>query len=401
VIATVANSVWFASCLPEYRRFRRALGRVREEQERVLFGILGRNAASTFGRAHGFAEIRSVREYQERVPLRDFEAYRANVMRIADGERSVLTEEPVRLFEPTSGSAGASKWIPYTDSLQREFQRGIRAWVSGMFLTDPLLMNGSAYWAVSPVQEPTMVTAAGIRVGFADDTEYVGGMQRRIVQAVMAVPSSVRGIRDMDEFWDTTLELLSRRRDLRFISVWSPSFLRLLMERSKATAEELWPRLRVISCWKDGNSAAGSRALAAMFPHARIAGKGLIATEGFVSLPWPGCAGAVLAVRSHFLEFLPVGGEVPQLAHALDVGQEYSVVLTTGGGLYRYDLGDVVRVTGRVGQCPVVTFVGRKHVVDWRGEKLHEAHVARVLSSTFAREGIDPEFSMLAFDGGG
>jgi hypothetical protein len=115
----------------------------------------------------------------------------------------------------------------------------------------------------------------------------------------------------------------------------------------------------------------------------------------------------VLAVRSHFFEFLPVGSDgepdiaCPQLAHELDSGQEYSVVLTTGGGLHRYHLGDVVKVTGRLRECPTVTFVGRSRVVDWRGEKLHEAHVARVLAAALHRAGIAPSFSMLAFDGRG
>ena len=36
MIATLANSAWLASCLPEYVRFRHALGQVRAEQERVL-----------------------------------------------------------------------------------------------------------------------------------------------------------------------------------------------------------------------------------------------------------------------------------------------------------------------------------------------------------------------------
>jgi len=35
--------------------------------------------------------------------------------------------------------------------------------------------------------------------------------------------------------------------------------------------------------------------------------------------------------------------------HELERGRLYSVILTTGGGLYRYALGDVVTVVGRVG----------------------------------------------------
>ena len=78
MIATLANSAWLASCIPEYLRFRRALGRVRTEQERVLRGILRKNQASAFGCRHGFSAIRTVRDYQRRVPLSDYDDYRAS-----------------------------------------------------------------------------------------------------------------------------------------------------------------------------------------------------------------------------------------------------------------------------------------------------------------------------------
>ncbi len=430
MIATLANSAWLASCLPEYLRFRQALRQVRIEQERVLRGILRRNESSTFGRRHGFSAIRSARDYQTRVPLSDYSDYRADVAGIAAGESQVLTCERVRLFEPTSGSSSAAKWIPYTASLRHEFQRGIRAWVANLFLHDPELLHGPGYWSVSPAQASQETTPSGIPVGFADDSEYVGGLQQRLVRSVMAVPSSVRHSRTMDEFWYATLSHLVRRPDLRLISVWNPSFLtqladqlsrhvdRLLDEEpnlrpslgARTAAERharLWPRLRMISCWADGNSGPAARTLAALFPQAHVRAKGLIATEGFVSFPWEGCDGAVLAVRSHFLEFLPTDSAGrpdatrPCLADELEPGQGYAVVLTTGGGLYRYQLGDVVTVLGRMHQCPLVRFAGRNEVADWCGEKLHEVQAARIIESAFTARRLTPSFAMLACDTSG
>lgn len=430
MIATLANSAWLASCIPEYLRFRRALGRVRPEQERVLRGILRRNQASAFGRRYAFSAIRTVRDYQRRVPLSDYDDYRDGVARIAQGETQVLTCERVRLFEPTSGSSSAAKWIPYTASLKHEFQRGIRAWVADLFLHDADLLHGPGYWSLSPVQVREEVTPSGIAVGFADDSEYVGGFQQRLVRSVMAVPSSVCRSRNMEAFWYTTLRHLVRRRDLRLISVWNPSFLTRLSDqlsehadrlldaeptlkpalRARTAAERhalLWPRLRMISCWADGNCGPAARRLAALFPQARIRAKGLIATEGFVSLPWEACDGAILAVRSHFLEFLPVDSvgrpdaTRPHLAHELEPGQAYSVVLTTGGGLYRYHLGDVVTVLGRKHDCPFVRFAGRTGVADWCGEKLHEVQAARTIESAFTARRLTPSFAMLACDTSG
>jgi hypothetical protein len=428
MICTVANSLWLSGCLPEAARFRRATRRVAAEQEAILRRLLAANADTEFGRAHGFSSIRSVAEYRARVPVRDYDECREWIDRIAAGSPGVLTHERVRLFEPTSGSAGASKWIPYTESLQREFQRAIRAWIGDLYLHRPGLMAGSAYWSISPVNAERRMTDGGIPIGFEDDTAYVGGWQRRLTQAVMAVPSHVRFLPDMDAFRYATVLALVRRRDLRLVSVWNPTFFSLLVDRlpewgdrlardlmpdarrahellealrADTPAERharLWPSLGLISCWGDGNAAAPAARLASDFPHARMQGKGLIATEAFVSFPLIGCEGAALAVRSHFLEFLPTSGP-PRSAHELERGELYTVVVTTGGGLYRYRLNDLIEVTGHVRGCPLIRFVGRGgYVSDWFGEKLNEAHVASVLREVFSALGVAPAFAMLACD---
>jgi hypothetical protein len=462
MIAAAANPLWLAGCLSEFARFHRATRRVAEEQRAILLRILAANADTEFGRAHGFSSIRSIREFQRHVPLRDYDGYCDWIGRAAAGSPNVLTRDRVRLFEPTSGSASAAKLIPYTVSLQQEFQRGIRAWIADLFLHDPKLLAGQAYWSVSPATSLGSRTPAGIPIGFEDDSVYVAGWQRHLLQSVMAVPSAVRLISDIDNFRYVTLLFLIRSRNLKLISVWNPTFLSLLVDRlpewgdelahdlergtvrattpvprgiresfhleprrarelreamrASALAErhaKLWPGLRLISCWNDANASSPAAQLATQFPQARIQGKGLIATEGFVSFPLYGREGGALAVRSHFMEFLPVyssgesagepthdnGAENPRLAHELDRGQQYAVVLTTGGGLYRYQLRDVIEVIDCVHECPIVRFVGRQGLVsDWFGEKLNEAHVSQVLQAAFSALEISPSFAMLACD---
>ena len=154
----------------------------------------------------------------------------------------------------------------------------------------------------------------------------------------------------------------------------------------------------MISCWRDATSAGPAAALAALFPGCRVQGKGLLATA-FVSFPLSGYDDAALSIRSHFFEFLPSDSDRPQLAHQLARGSRYSVVVTTGGGLYRYLLGDQIEVTGHIQDCPLLRFVGRQgSVSDWFGEKLNDAHVSRVFEETFAEMGFVPAFAMLACD---
>jgi hypothetical protein len=354
------NGLWLASCVPEAVAFHRATRSVARTQGRVLRAILQRSRE--------YSDTRSVAELRDQVPLSD---------------EARATGESVICRVPTSGTTGPTKLIPYTRSLLAEFRRGIAPWVVDLFRHNPSMATGRAYWAISPV-------AAGWE-GFSDDAEYLGPAGGW-VRSTLAVPAQVRHIPEVDAWRRETLRHLVACRELAFISVWHPSFLALLLEEVGQPAR-LWPRLRVISCWADAAAERPARQLASMFPQARIQPKGLIATEGFVSLPLWDCNGAALAVRSHFFEFLDGSGR-GWLAHELEVGREYAVVLTTGGGLLRYRLRDRIRVTGFLHDCPLLRFVGKEDLVsDGFGEKVGEHHVRAALA------GASAEFLLVAREG--
>ncbi|KAH7434160.1 hypothetical protein KP509_06G003400 [Ceratopteris richardii] len=68
-----------------------------------------------------------------------------------------------------------------------------------------------------------------------------------------------------------------------------------------------------------------------------------------------------------YFEFLPIHSE-PSSASLVDlvnveVGKEYEVVVTTDTGLYRYRIGDVLRVTGFHNSSPEFQIVGRTNVL--------------------------------------
>jgi hypothetical protein len=99
---------------------------------------------------------------------------------------------------------------------------------------------------------------------------------------------------------------------------------------------------------------------------------------------------------SHFLEFLDDQGR-PHMVHEVEPGAQYSVVMTTSGGLWRYRLGDRVRVTGFFGHTPLLEFVGKEDgICDLRGEKLNPAFVGGVLRELRRELLLPAGFSMLA-----
>lgn len=406
---------WLATNAPGYLRFRAALADPEGTQRAILLRYLRENAETAFGRQHRFSVIRTVREFQERVPLATYPDFAPWIDRAASGELNVLTRSPVRTLELTSGSSSAAKRIPYTAAMQREIRRAVAPWVFDLYKDRPRLAMGCAYWSITPVAMEEERSAGLVKVGFEEDSEYLGGFWKRLVDSTLAVPGSVRFAPDVDSFRYATLRHLLRRRDLTVISVWHPSFLTLLMGalprfwddlvRDSGWAPELrgidpgdltriWPRLGLISCWGDGHAALHLEEVRRAFPGVEIQPKGLLATEGFVTIPFQGAW--PVAIRSHFFEFLEEDGR-PRLAHEIEKGGVYSVVLTTGGGLYRYRLEDRVEVTGFVGRTPSLRFLGKEgHVSDLCGEKLHESFVAGALERAFRRMGTTPRFALLA-----
>jgi hypothetical protein len=375
------------------RRFRRALHDPRRAQEKILLDFLRRNARSAYGRKHGYEGIRTVEEFQEAVPLAAHDDLEPWIDRARAGETGVLTEEPVLLFEKTSGSSGPAKYIPYTASFLAELQRAVGAWMFDLYSRRPSLRGGSQYWCVTPLAREKEKTPGGLPVGLDDDTEVLGLVARRLLGRVMAVPGRLARRGDLAAARRRIVRRLARRRDLRLISVWSPSFLLLLLDELPpgARPEDIWPDLELISCWTGGASARYLPELRARFPGVEIQGKGLLATEGVVSFPLAGRPAPVPAIASHFLEFIGDDG-APRLAGELEVGRRYAVAITTGGGLARYRLGDEVEAVAP----DAIEFTGRRgEVSDLCGEKLSEGFVGTVIEAAAARFGL-AGFAMLA-----
>jgi hypothetical protein len=387
------NCLWLLANTAAYCRYRRAARNPRRAQEEILRRFIQQNAASEYGQRYQYAKLRTIRDFQDALPIVTYDDLEPWIEKIRDGVHNVLTGEPVLFMEKTSGSSSAAKYIPYTASLLREFRNAIGAWMFDLFTGRPGLLAGSQYWSISPVARQPEFTPGGLRVGIDDDTQYLGPIARQALRRLLAVPGSVALIQEMDECRRVTLEYLMRCRDLRFVSVWSPSFLTLLMDRLPAGARprDYWPELQLISCWTSAASARLVDDLRERFPGAEIQGKGLLATEGVVSFPELGRPGPSPALTSHFLEFVDDDGRA-RLVDEIEVGRRYRVLITTGGGLARYSLGDLVEVTAP----GAIEFVGRADAVcDLCGEKLSETFVGRILEDA-ARHFDLNGFTMLA-----
>ncbi|HEX8317112.1 GH3 family domain-containing protein [Longimicrobium sp.] len=444
----VAGALYRAAAAPASLRFARALRDPAAAQAAILARIVRENRDTAFGREHGFGEIRDAVSFRARVPVRDFAGLEPWIRRACDGQPDELTRAPVRFVEPSGGTSGLSKEIPYTAPLLAEFSAATLPWIADLLRSRPALRGGRAYWAVSPPARRRARTDGGIPVGMEHDSDYFPPVARALLDRTLGVPRAVSRIADLAACRRVTLRALLAMPDLAMISVWSPTFLTLLagaldeawedvlasMESGRLPAAlapelrgeleralparpdlarhlrsrfgprasedlgEVWPRLALISCWADGHARRALEGMTRRFPRVEVQGKGLLATEGVVSIPLFHTEAPVAAVTSHYLEFLPEGdASAAAGVHELEPGATYEVVLTTGGGLYRYRLKDRVRVEGRLERTPTLRFVGRAdRASDLAGEKLTPELVEQVLARAVAETGVHPPFALLA-----
>ena len=138
----LANLAWFLSTLPDALRFRLALDNPAKAQAR------------------------------------------------AAARRRPTRPEDVILEEPTSGTTGGTKWIPYTEQLRREFMRGVNPWMASVYLRHPGLFFRTHYWSLSPFTEVRQ-PEDGRRRGFAEDREYLGPVRVRLTRALFPVTAAV------------------------------------------------------------------------------------------------------------------------------------------------------------------------------------------------------------------
>ncbi|MDE6626013.1 MAG: GH3 auxin-responsive promoter family protein [Lachnospiraceae bacterium] len=403
----------------QYRRFVAPCS-VEAVQTDYLLKLLRRNRDTVYGRKYGFRDIKTYEDFVQRVPLTCYEDYEPYIDAAAKGEKHVLTSEKIMLFELTSGSSGGKKKIPYTRSLKREFQRGIKPWLCDLYTNIKGVDSGKSYWSITPVTTKRSYTEAGIPVGFEEDAEYFGFIEQGIMRKIFAVDGSVKFSQDMADFYRKTVRQLLQCSELTLISVWNPTFLTILCDFIGENALEfaelfpedkrepflqaaqagrfdrIFPELKIISCWADGSAADYIAEVEKRFPGVYIQPKGLLATECFISFPMTGEQGSRLSIYSHFFEFRRLSDGRIVTAGDLSTG-EYEVIVTTGGGFYRYCIGDIIEVLEVYSDRPPrIRFLHRKGISsDLFGEKLTEEFVRSVC----VKLGIAESFCLLAPEG--
>lgn len=326
-------------------------------QEELLKELVSKGRKTTFGREHGFAAINCVADYQERVPLREYLAFKPYWDRLLEGATDVTWPGRISRFALTSGTTAGNKLIPVSREGIRSFLRAGRD-VLNFYLQateDTDLFKGKfLYLGGSTELKPA---AHGIQMG-----DLSGIMAK-------AMPSFVERFRlpsaeaNLIPDWEKKLEVVAKESvnaDVRGIS-GTPSWVLCLFQRvfelkraeggRAETLADVWPNLSFMV--HGGTSFEPYRkTFGDLFGKTVQTIEVYPASEGFIGiqdqLGEPDLL--LMADTGLFYEFVPVEEmdkpEPTRLTVAnVEKDVQYAIVLTTNSGLWSYVIGDIVRFT--------------------------------------------------------
>lgn len=380
-------------------RFEKALETPRQTQEKVFKNLLSLFNNSQYG--HQFGKVSSYSEFTQKVPIIEYEDIEPEIKKMKAAGENYFSPSPVIFYEPTSGSSGPKKLIPYTWALKSAFSKMFSLWAWDLLNNGPRFNRGKFYFSVSPQFKD-------VGEGLEDDTDYLEGFFSWFLKPFFITPKKIKKIVDPLHFKKVLALHLLAEEDLEIISVWNPSTFTVLLDfihenkvelilelekgmtsyegitfKFKKPSEErkevlknssfseIWPHLKLISSWGSMEAQLGLNKLKKYFPETMIQSKGLLATEAPMTIPLIKPQAFTPLLQTIFYEFQDQTGQIHRLSE-LTGGETYKIIISTPGGLYRYKLGDKVKVNKFYKETPCLEFIGRgKETSDLFGEKLN------------------------------
>ncbi len=351
-------------------------------QREIFERLLAAGRRTLVGHRYHFDRIKTPEDYRKAVPVHHYEDIRPMVMEMIGGAPDVLWPGKVTRYAQSSGTSdGKSKYIPITkDGLRGNHLQGASDSVahylslypdSRMFAGKGLILGGSYQTELKSIPR-------GVRVG-----DLSANLISSVPKAaeLFRVPS--RGVALMND-WEVKLPALVHASvgknvtNLSGVPSWMLAVLKQVLDYTGAkNIHEVWPNLEVF--FHGGISFAPYREQYKLitdptkmrYLETYNASEGFFACQNEIDDP----AMLLLLNVGVYYEFIPLdesGEKYPEhavTAWELEKGKVYEMVITSVNGLWRYSLGDTVRVESV--NPPKITIAGRtKHFINAFGEEL-------------------------------
>ncbi|NQT22913.1 MAG: GH3 auxin-responsive promoter family protein [Candidatus Omnitrophica bacterium] len=414
---------------PKAKAFEKATNDPASYQKAALLEYLSRNRHTEYGKKYDFSSIKSVKDYQERVPIIDCNDLRRYTERMINGEQNILTADKVSYFGSTSGTTGKPKYIPVTAYSRAKKAEVMKLWSYYIYKDYPSILDGKIFAIIDP--EIKGYTPCGIPFGPENGHAYVNLPEP--IKRYYAIPYTIFSIQDYDSRYYSMLRIALEQNVTTLatlnpsciillcqkIDIWEDRIIRdiengtlekgwnipedvrkvieknlkpnkkradelraILKKKGKLIPKDFWPNMKLIESWKGGTVKLYLKELPKYFGNIPIRDFGCLSTEMRSSIPMnDNGAGGVLAILTNFYEFIPkedMGKKQKRvlLCDELEEGREYIIIVTTPGGLYRYDIDDIIKVDGFYNKTPIIEFVQKGlNAISITGEKVYASQV--------------------------
>lgn len=361
-------------------------------QRKVLASLTDKAKNTEIGRKYGFAEIKdNYRIFSERVPVIDYEGVKPYVERMLAGEQNLIWNSNIKWFAKSSGTTNdKSKFIPVSDEARKECHyKGGRSCVAAYLNLNPnsRIFDGKA-----------LILGGSHNISNLAGHYHCGDLSAILIQNMPALANKVRvpskDIALMSE-WESKLEKIAATTinqnvtNLSGVPSWFMVLIKkILHDNGKKYLTEIWPNLELF--FHGGISFAPYREqYKKLIPSDNMHYiETYNASEGFFAVQnsFDEQAMLLLIDLGIFFEFIPiseVGSDNPKVLPYWEVekGENYALVITTNSGLWRYIIGDTVKVES---VNPVkITISGRiKHFINAFGEELMVDNAEKGLAKT-------------------
>lgn len=349
-------------------------------QRHVLKYLTSRGAKTRFGHQSSLKPTDDFVVFKDMIATRSYSDIRHDVMDMVAGERDILWPGVTRRFAQSSGTSdGRSKFIPVTDdSLKINHYPGA---------TDAVAFYLDMY------PDSRMFSGKGFILGgsFANNLDLkpgvkVGDLSANLIDAINPLVNLVR-IPDkttaLIEDWQVKVPALvnasinANITNISGVPSWFLTILKEVIHRAGAdNIHQVWPNLEVF--FHGGISMDPYRSqYAAITDTSKMRYiETYNASEGFFAAQDLRDPGSMLLLldRGVFYEFAPLGqADNPDVetlpAWKVEPGHTYELIITAPNGLWRYRIGDTVKV---ISNNPLrIAIAGRtRHYINAFGEEV-------------------------------
>ena len=328
-----------------------------EVQRSVFSNLLVAGRNTSFGKEHGFDSVRKLQDFQRNVPIRTYDEIKPWIDRTRNGEHNVLWPGQTPWFAKSSGTTSQrSKYLPVTRSAL--FGCHFKGGQDLLALFSDARPLSKLYGGKHLVLGGSSSLMEGASHGYTGDLSAILVDNLPIWVESRRTPHRDIALMDGWEEKVDAMALATMDEDVRILAgipSWMLVVVKRVLERSGAsTLGEVWPNLQLFM--HGGVNFSPYRAefesLIGNTKHTLDYFETHNASEGLFGLQDRLNEDDLLMMLDYgiYFEFVPISechsaNPISLELRELEVGEEYALVISTNAGLWRYALGDVIRVT--------------------------------------------------------